>query len=64
MSVPDNFVQNLKVAEINELENSTITNLLFVISLHNKKLNEIHSNYHMLTLHFWRLRGWIAGTWW
>ena len=38
MSLPDKFVQNLKVTEINELENSTITNLLFVISLHNKSL--------------------------
>ena len=36
MSLPGNFVQNLKVTEINELENSTITNLLFIISLHNK----------------------------
>ena len=31
-----NFAQNLKVTEIDELENSTIANLLFVISLHNK----------------------------
>ena len=36
MSLPSNFAQNLKVTEIDELENSTITNLLFVISLHNK----------------------------
>ena len=36
MSLPGNFTRNLKVTEINELENSAITNLLFVISLHNK----------------------------
>ena len=33
MSLPGNFAQNLKVTEINELENYAITNLLFVISL-------------------------------
>ena len=34
------------------------------LSHYTTKLNEIHSNYHILTMHFWWLHGWIAGTWW
>ena len=36
MSLPGNFAQNLKVTEIDGLENSTITSLLFIISLHSE----------------------------
>ena len=59
MSLPGNFAQNLKVTEISELENSTITNLPS-LSHCTTKLNEIHSNYYMLTMHVWWLRGLLA----
>ena len=36
MSLTGNLVQNLKVTKINEQENSTITNLLIVITPYNK----------------------------